>query len=332
MKTKAALIGAAGVLVLVAAALLLLWPHPQTLPGARVLVRGGDGGGLPRALPQDEQLDAAKLERARDDAATAGLQAFVVMHHDHIVFERYGHGVDADTVIDSGPFAQALLALAVGVAVQSDNLPVPAVSGFDPPHLRDAVEAAAHQSYADFLSRRLWSRLNAGPAEVRLPAAGAQAPADCCFEARLLDWMRIAGLLLEDGRFEGTDVVPRGWVARMLRPISADGARGFGVELAPAAHGAQPFAAEGVFFLRGNGHWRLWLMPTLKLAVLFGARPEPDSAGAPSSGQASGLAAAERWDETRLPNLVIAALTQAPTQRDATQRLQQLVPGHAESR
>jgi hypothetical protein len=312
MKTKAALIGGAGVVVVAAA--LLLWPHPQTPSGARVLIRGGDAGGLPRALPQEEHLDAVQLERARDDAVTAGLQAFVVMHHDHIVFERYGHGVGADTVIDSGPFAQALLALAVGVAVQSDNLPVPALSGFDPSHLRDAIEAAAHQSYADFLSRRLWSRLNAAPAEVLLPAAGAQVPVDCCFEARLLDWMRIAGLLLDDGRFEGTDVIPRGWVARMLRPVSADGARGFGVELAPAAHGAQPFAAEGVFFLRGSGHWRLWLMPTLKLAVLFGARPESDSAA--------------RWDETRLPNLVIAALTEEPAQRDAAQRLQQLVPGH----
>ena len=318
MKTKAALIGAAGVAGVAIAAALLLWPHPQTPSGARVLIHGGDGGGLPRALPQDEHLDAAQLERASNDAVTAGLQAFVAScTHDHVVFERFGHGVEADSVIDSGPFAQALLALAVGVAVQSDNLPVPALSGFDPSRLRDAIEAAAHQSYADFLSRRLWSRLYAAPAEVVLPAVGAQVPADCCFEARLLDRMRIAGLLLDDGRFEGTgrDTAGLGCthVAAHIR------GRRPGIWSRACALGSRRAAICG----RGR------ILSARERALAAVADADAEAGGAVRRAARVGYRLGR---ETRLPNLVIAALTEVPTQHDASQRLQQLVPGHEESR
>ena len=61
-------------------------------------------------------------------------------------------------------------------------------------------------------------------------------------------------------------------------------------------------------------------MPTLKLAVLFGAR----SGGESSSGDSE----AASWDETRLPNLVIRALSEPTQQRSVGSQLQQLVPGH----
>jgi hypothetical protein len=131
----------------------------------------------------------------------------------------------------------------------------------------------------------------------------------------VLDWMRIASLLVDDGRFEGKQLVPPGWVQRMARPVSLDAVRGFGVELPATARGAEPFAADGVFFVRGPGRWRLWLVPQLKLAVLFGA-------AAPAA------AAPTVWDETRLPNLVIRALSDRPMQRGDTTDLQRLVPGH----
>ncbi len=321
MRSTAWLIGVAGVaLAAVCAALWWTFQGPL-LEGPRAVVEGGEAGGLPRAQPQTEHFDAAALERASDDAAADGLQAFIVMRDDHIVFDRFGHGISAQTAIDSGPFAQALVASVAGIAAKEDGLPPRSLYGFDAQRLRSAIEAASHQSYPDYLSRRLWRRLNAAPAWIALPAVGAQAPAGCCFHARVLDWMRIAELLLDDGHFQGKQLVPPGWVARMLRPEGADGARGFGVELAAAAQGAEPFAADGVFFLRGIGHWRLWMVPSLRLAVLFGAKAqEPSRADA---GQA-----APPGDETRLPNLVIRALSAAPTQHSTASQLQQLVPGH----
>ncbi len=325
MRTRAALIGAASVALL--ALLALLWPGFPGRQGAaaRLLVNGGDGGGMPRVRPLEEHLDAAALDNASRDVAAQGLQALIVLRRGYIVYERYGQGFDGASIIDSGAFAQVLLALAAGIAAHDDRLPLQSLNGFDPPRVRDAIETGSGQSYPDFLSLRLWRRLNAAPAWIAIPstasaassAAGAGVPVDCCFHARLLDWLRVAAVLLDDGRFEDKAVVPPGWVARMRRPVSASGTEGFGVELAPAAHGAEAFAADDVFFLRGPGRWRLWLMPTLDLGVLFGSG---------SGAQATGAAAA--WDETRLPNLVIRAVSEQVQQRSPGSQLQQLVPGH----
>jgi hypothetical protein len=315
MKITVGLIGA-GVLALIAAA-LVLWPglDGRQGRGPRALVNGGDAGGLPRVPAQQEHLDPAAIEAASRDAAANELEALIVLRHDYIVYERYGHGVSAETMIDSGAFAQALLGLATGIAAHDGSLALQSLSGFDPQRLRAAIEAGSRQSYPEYLSLHLWRRLNAAAAWIALSSPEATAPADCCFHARVVDWLRVAIVLLDDGRFEGKAVVPPGWVERMRHPVAADGTAGFGIQLAAAAHGAEPFATDGTFFLRGPGRWRLWLLPTLKMAVLFGA-------------QSGGPGDSRPWDETRLPNLVTRALSEPAAQRSVGSQLQQLVPGH----
>lgn len=318
MKRHAALLALAGA-ALLALALFgaqVFRARPTIAP--RVVVGGGDGGGLARAQPTDERFDAAALERAVDDGAAGAPQVLIIMRDDHIVFERYRRGLAADSMVDTGPFAQALVALVAGVAAKQGALPSQALRGFDANALRTAIESGTHERYEVYLSRELWSRLNAAAAWIALPVSGAATPADCCFHARVLDWMRVASVLVQDGRFEGKQVVPAGWVQRMSLPYSADSLHGFGVELAGAAHGAEPFAADGVIFLRGSGRWRLWMVPQLKLAVLFSA----DAAGVDAPGGTA------PWDETRLPNRVIRALSDRPPQRGDVTDLQRLVPGH----
>jgi hypothetical protein len=288
--------------------------HPASSP--RALVPGGDAGGIARAQPSEEHMNAAQLDQVAKDPAASALQALVVLRHGHLIYEHYDHGVDAQSMLDLGDFAQALTALLAGIAVHDDVFPLPARTGFDPDALRDAIERGTHQGYADYLSAHLWRQLNAAPAWIALSAPGAAPSAACCLHARVLDWLRVAELLAQDGRFEGKQLVPQGWVERMRQPVSSDGRRGFGVELPPSAHGAEAFAANDLFFLRGPGHWRLWLVPSLQLAVLFGSR-SPQSAANPGD-----------WDETRVPNLVLRALSEPAKPLDGASKLQQLVPGH----
>jgi len=305
--------------IISSSALLLLALGCTQNSAPRVAVAGGDAGGLPRALPAQERIDAVALEHALQDPAAAQLAAFVVMRDEHLVFEHYGHGLAADSIIDGGHFAEGLLAMAAGAAVQQGALNIDAMHGFDPQALRTAIESGTRQRYESYLSRMIWSPINAAPAWIELPASGAATPGDCCLHARVLDWMRVASLLVGDGRFEGRQVLPAGWVQRMQRPLSLDAVRGFGLQLAPAAHGAEPFATAGVLFLRGPGRWRLWLVPTLKLAVLFGAAAPTPASDAPRGGD---------WDETRLANLVIRAVSDRPAQPGDLTELQRLVPAH----
>ena len=312
-----ALGAALGVLLLCAAgARLLLRTRADT---ARVTVAGGDAGGLPRGQPADEHFDAAALERALQETAAMPLAALVIMRDNYLVFERYGRGYGADSMLDGGHFADALVAMAAGVAAQQGVLGQGVLHGFDPQALRSAIESGTQQHYETYLSRKIWAPINAAPAWIELPAGNTGTPADCCLHARVLDWMRIASLLVDDGRFEGKQILPRGWIQRMARPLSLDSVHGFGIELGAAAQGAEPFAAAGVLFLRGPARWRMWVVPSLKLAVLFGAAP---------SGSAPGATPVAAADETRLPNLVIRALSDRPAQSGDVTDLQRLVPGH----
>jgi hypothetical protein len=275
-----------------------------------VAVRGGDGGGLPRATPAAEGFDAAALDAALALAREQGLRAFIVSRHGHVVLAEYGRGLDAQAAADAGGFAAALVALAAGAARAQGVIDDAAAGELEPSRLAAAIAAGAHLSYPEFLSRNVWQPINAAAAAIALPTAGAAAPADCCLIARVSDWMRVAELLLNGGRFEGTQVAPAEWVRRLPEPRDAGRERGFGVWLASSAHGAEPFAADGVFYLKGNGRWRLWMAPTLSVAVLFAA--DGDDAG---------------WDETRLPNRVFRALVVRP-QIPGHPALGDLVPGH----
>ena len=276
-----------------------------------VLVRGGDGGGLPRATPVEEGFDAAALDAALALAREQGMRAFIVSRHGHVVMVEYARGLDAAATADGGGFASALLALAAGAAHGEGILDEVIASEFDPPRLAVAIAAAAHMPYAEFLSRDVWQPINAAEAVIELPAPGAAAPGDCCLVARVSDWMRVAELLLEAGRFEGTQVAPAQWVRRMSEPRDATHERGWGVWLAGSARGAEPFAADGVFYLKGSGRWRLWMAPTLEVAVLFAA----DGAGdAP-------------WDETRIPNRVFRAIRVRPA-ITGHPALSDIAPGH----
>jgi len=108
--------------------------------------------------------------------------------------------------------------------------------------------------------------------------------------------MRVAELLLHDGRFEGTQVVRAGWIPAELRLVTG---------AAP-----EPPGAGTLLTLRGPGATRLWLAPRLDLAILR-------AAAAPVAGAAV--------DES-LGRTLINTLRDRPS--SGGNSLNDLVPGH----
>jgi CubicO group peptidase (beta-lactamase class C family) len=140
--------------------------------------------------------------------------------------------------------------------------------------------------------------------------------------ARRGDWMRIAELLVSDGRFEGEQVVPPGWVQQMLAPSKPKPDFGYqvwrGRPFVAAAQGgaaSEPYAADDTYLLKGAGKTRLWFVPSLGLTILrtgTNAESDPD------------------WDDSRVPNLIIRGardyVPKAPA--NGTQDISTLVPNH----
>lgn len=281
-----------------------LRPPPPSVP-----VGGGEAGLLPRATATEERLDDGALAAALEHARKEQAEVLLIARHGHLVTEYYGHGVDRDSLLDTGTFASVLAALTAGDAITKAHMPMPVLSDFDGAALANSIGAATDQSYVNYLSTHLWRPINAAPARFVLDHAGAPVRTDCCFEARAIDWLRVAELLMNGGRFEGIQAVPETWVKQMLAPVTPGADHGFGILLGKAARGAAPLESDDVLFLRGAAHDRLWMVPSLRLAVLVIA---PGTEGS-------------LWDETQLPNLVMSAVKDRPASGAS---LNELVPGH----
>ncbi|MGB8694527.1 MAG: hypothetical protein WCD08_13565 [Steroidobacteraceae bacterium] len=304
-----------GVITALAVLGLGFWHLAQRAAPAGIEVPGGDGGGLPRADAESEGFDAAALQGIVSYARRSGAQALLVTRHAHLLVEHYDAGLDERSAIDTGAFAELLVALAAGIALHEHALPLPQdlrlVDATAADRLAGQIATASQLSYPQFLSRNIWQPLNAARAHFLLSSPAAALNAGCCLAARSSDWLRVAELLIADGRFEGTQVLPAGWAQQVLKPSAEDPGRAFGVWLAASAHGAEPFVAHDVFFLRGVGRTHLYVAPRLHIAILL-----LDTRAATSSD-----------DETRLPNLVFRALRAGPG--DDRQKIGELVPGHS---
>jgi CubicO group peptidase (beta-lactamase class C family) len=187
--------------------------------------------------------------------------------------------------------------------------------GADPQLLAFVLERAAGQRYAAYLSQVLWRRLGAADAWLWLDRPGGTAHADCCMLARQGDWIRVGQLMVHDGNYRGAEVIRPGWVSLMRTPARSDSAYGAYVRVAArVAGGAEPYAAKDLFVVDGGGGNRLWLVPSLQLAVLRITTPGPRD---------------QSWDDTRIPNLVVrGARDYLPPAARPGADVSALVPGH----
>ncbi|MBL8644876.1 MAG: serine hydrolase, partial [Rhodospirillaceae bacterium] len=137
--------------------------------------------------------------------------------------------------------------------------------------LHAVLTRAAKQSYADFLKTNLWPQVGNGAAQVRLDQPGGSARTVCCFQTPARAWLRIAQLILDNGRVGDTQIVSPEWIAAMTTPTPLNPKFGFNTHLGrpapsqrPSAsarvqptRASVPFAAEDVRYFEGRGGQRM---------------------------------------------------------------------------
>lgn len=183
-------------------------------PAPGMAVSGKAGGGWPRASAEGEGISADDWREAMRLVEQASPDVLLVARHGHLLGEFHGRGADAGQLLPGGTVSACVAWLAAGAALGLDRLPLPEAlaapkdqcAGGDA--LPPAIERAAGVSYATYLSRAIWQPLRAADARWD----GAQ------LGANPTDWLRIGQALLADGEFQGTRIVPAGWVARILGP------------------------------------------------------------------------------------------------------------------
>jgi CubicO group peptidase (beta-lactamase class C family) len=210
---------------------------------------------------------------------------------------------------EAADLSGALLTRTLAVAPGSTRV----AQGADAQLLALVLERATGERYADYLSAVLWRRLGAADAWLWLDHAGGTPHADCFMFARQGDWIRVAQLLVRDGTYRGQQFMRPGWVSLMRTPAQSDADFGSFVRVAARpAPASEPYAAADLFAVEGRGGNRMWLVPSLQLAIVC-------------TGDARGHDA--HWDEVRIPNLVVRAARDYRPPAPAA-GVSALVPGH----
>jgi CubicO group peptidase (beta-lactamase class C family) len=182
----------------------------------------------------------------------------------------------------------------------------------DPDMLAFIIQKATGQSYPEYVAQNIWSRVGSGDASLWLDHAGGVAHADRGFFARQGDWMRIAELLLQNGNYQGDEVVVPKWGPQMLQPAKSNDDYGMYVRrgVRPES-GMTPYVTDDVYLVSGGGN-RLWFVPSLQLAIL-------------RTGPTTGI----DWDDGQIPNLIIrGAHDFVPSHARPGADIRQLVPNH----
>jgi len=368
---------------------------PMSLYEPRELVPGGNEPPAPRETPASESLDGRALEAAADYAATHDSQALIVMRHGYLVFERYWHGTDFNTLVDSQGLGRLVVALVTGRALADRKLGWPdepvenlfpewrndrrgaitvhnllqLSSGLVPPapscspwseaareaygqdvlasYLRRALDGAPGQRWRDqsadadllaeliqrstqtryslYVSQALWRRIGAADAWIWLDRPGGMPHADRGFIARQGDWMRVAEVVLTGGRYQGKQVLLPRWVPFLLQPAASRADYGAYVRVGTAAASADsPYAVKDVILASGGGN-RLWMIPSLQIAILRTGRTPGD--GGRSGGGSSH--AMTDWDDSRIPNLIVSGVRdRSPAATQSGIDVSTLVPQH----
>lgn len=164
------------------------------------------------------------------------------------------------------------------------------------------LERATGESYADYLSSRLWQPLQASDAALWLDRPGGRAKPFCCFFATAPDWARVGQLLLNQGKVGSRQVVPAEWIRQMLVPSPLEPTYGLHLWLKArtadfpnvdqAASAA--FLADDTFYLDGRAHQRVYVIPSAALVIVRIGEDPP------------------AWDDAILPNLLVRSLGLRP--------------------
>jgi len=182
----------------------------------------------------------------------------------------------------------------------------------DPDLLGHVIHQATKRPYVNYVSESIWARIGAGDASLWLDGEGGEPHVDMGFFARQGDWLRVAELLLNNGNFRGDEVLSPRWVPELLKPSTTNPNYGSYVRLGEhQSPGASPYASSDVLLIEGGGN-RMWLVPSLQIAVLrTGASPAAD------------------WDDGRIPNFVIRGTRDfVPAAARPGADIRQLVPNH----
>jgi CubicO group peptidase (beta-lactamase class C family) len=166
------------------------------------------------------------------------------------------------------------------------------------------IERATGTPVQTLLSQRVWQPIGAADAAFQLDHPGGVARVMCCMRATPRDWARLGVLMLQDGKWDGRQVLPKDWVRTMSTPSPRNPNFGLGLWLGSpyvakrsyfegkpgVVPQSEPFLADDVRIMEGGGYRTVFIVPSRHLVIF---RHGPGDPG---------------WDNAYLVNTVLRSL------------------------
>lgn len=144
------------------------------------------------------------------------------------------------------------------------------------------IERAMGRAIQDILSDRIWTHIGASDATFQLDRPDGVARVMCCMRALPRDWARLGLLLLNDGKWQGRQVLPTGWAEVMSSPSPTNPNFGTGLWIGSpytpmrtyfegkpgVVPQSEPFLADDVVFMEGGGFRTVYIVPTEDLVIM----------------------------------------------------------------
>ncbi len=155
--------------------------------------------------------------------------------------------------------------------------------------LAHVIERATGTPIQTLMSKRVWKKIGAADAAVQLDRPGGVARMMCCMRARAMDWARLGLLVAQDGRWNGKQVLPAGWVGTMAKPSPTNASFGLGLWLGSpfvpmrtyfegkpgVIPQSEPFLADDVLMMEGGGFRIVHMVPSAELVIMRHGRIDP---------------------------------------------------------
>ncbi|WP_310532239.1 serine hydrolase domain-containing protein [Novosphingobium sp.] len=171
------------------------------------------------------------------------------------------------------------------------------------------IERATGRRYGEFIANEVVRKIGALGGDIWVDRPGGLAHSGCCTLMPAETWLRLAVLLIDDGKWNGKRLLPANFVATMRKGTSQNPSFGLGIWIgepfrqrrgfgAPGAAGpqvlhSQPYLDPDMFLFDGNNNQTVHISPKNRIIVL---RMGPNPPASPE------------WDNSVLPNLLIRGL------------------------
>jgi CubicO group peptidase (beta-lactamase class C family) len=178
------------------------------------------------------------------------------------------------------------------------------------------LERATGEPFERYVQQRLWQFVAADAGEFYMDRKTGMPAVYCCFRATPRDYLRVGSLLADDGRIDGRQVLPQGWVASMretsrINPLyglqvwsgrAAAGTREYTTDSGRGVAHGEAYETDDVIWMEGGGGRTIWAIPSQQLVIVRLGRASPG------------------WDASVLPNTILRGI------RDSAEPAKQTPP------